>query len=175
MRTASATARRLLVGSGYGCALLKRKRKTRWGNANGNCYNILIHIHYVRADALARRIETRYRLLRSPDAPLISVVTVGEIRAFAAESGWGAGKLQTLEDLLGYAIAIPIPFANVIENYVEVSEFSRRAGRVLGKNDLWIAATAKTTGATLLTTDKDFDHLAPALLARDWINPATTT
>jgi tRNA(fMet)-specific endonuclease VapC len=26
-------------------------------------------------------------------------------------------------------------------------------------NDLWIAATAVATGATLVTTDKDFDHL----------------
>jgi len=80
-----------------------------------------------------------------------------------------------METLLAGLTVFPLPFANVIENYVAVSEFSRRAGRVLGKNDLWIAATARTTGATLLTTDKDFDHLAPTLLARDWINPATTT
>ncbi len=79
-----------------------------------------------------------------------------------------------MEALLARFTVYPLPFANVIEKYVEVSEFSRKAGRVLGKNDLWIAATAKTTGATLLTTDKDFDHLAPALLARDWINPATS-
>ncbi len=31
----------------------------------------------------------------------------------------------------------------------------------MGKNDLWIAATANATGATLLTTDSDFDHLSP--------------
>lgn len=29
----------------------------------------------------------------------------------------------------------------------------------MGKNDLWIAAAAHVTGATLLTTDADFDHL----------------
>ncbi|MCY7311131.1 MAG: hypothetical protein LH619_10160, partial [Chitinophagaceae bacterium] len=28
-----------------------------------------------------------------------------------------------------------------------------------GKNDLWIAATANVAGATLLTTDNDFNHL----------------
>jgi len=42
----------------------------------------------------------------------------------------------------------------------------------MGKNDLWIAATAHVTGATLLTTDKDFDHLDPQFLVRVWINPA---
>lgn len=31
--------------------------------------------------------------------------------------------------------------------------------RNMGKNDLWIAATASVTHATLLTTDQDFRHL----------------
>jgi len=29
----------------------------------------------------------------------------------------------------------------------------------MGKNDLWIAATAHILRATLVTTDKDFDHV----------------
>jgi hypothetical protein len=29
----------------------------------------------------------------------------------------------------------------------------------MGKNDLWIAATAHALNAILLTTDNDFDHL----------------
>ncbi|WP_162996638.1 type II toxin-antitoxin system VapC family toxin [Mucilaginibacter celer] len=29
----------------------------------------------------------------------------------------------------------------------------------MGKNDLWIASTAALLGLTLVTTDKDFDHL----------------
>ena len=29
----------------------------------------------------------------------------------------------------------------------------------MGKNDVWIAATASVLDATLLTTDNDFDHL----------------
>ncbi len=41
----------------------------------------------------------------------------------------------------------------------------------MGKNDLWIAATANATGALLLTTDKDFDHLDGAFLNRVWIDP----
>jgi len=135
-----------------------------------------IFLHYIRGDALSRQIEARYGLLSALPVPLLSVVCEGEIRALAEEFGWGEAKRRALEGLLGYFNVVPLlPFTDIIENYVEVSEFSRKAGRVLGKNDLWIAATAKTTGATLLTTDKDFDHLAPALLARDWIDPVMTT
>ena len=34
----------------------------------------------------------------------------------------------------------------------------------MGKNDLWIAATASVLDLTLLTTDKDFDHLKDVFL-----------
>ncbi len=33
--------------------------------------------------------------------------------------------------------------------------------RNMGKNDLWIAATAMLFNATFLTTDNDFSHLSP--------------
>jgi tRNA(fMet)-specific endonuclease VapC len=41
----------------------------------------------------------------------------------------------------------------------------------MGKNDVWIAATAKATDVVLLTTDKDFDHLHDVLITRIWIDP----
>jgi predicted nucleic acid-binding protein len=34
----------------------------------------------------------------------------------------------------------------------------------MGKNDLWIAATAYAMNAMLLTTDGDFDHLENAFI-----------
>jgi len=39
----------------------------------------------------------------------------------------------------------------------------------VGKNDLWIAATAQVTNSKLVTTDKDFDHLDGVFI--DIINP----
>lgn len=36
--------------------------------------------------------------------------------------------------------------------------------RNMGKNDLWIAATAYEIGASLVTTDKDFNHLQDIFL-----------
>lgn len=44
--------------------------------------------------------------------------------------------------------------------------------RNMGKNDLWIAACAKASGAALLTTDKDYLHLDPDQLSVEWVDPA---
>jgi tRNA(fMet)-specific endonuclease VapC len=131
--------------------------------------NILLA--YVRLNRLYTATETAYALLTTTPVPAVSVVVEGEIRAFAEEFAWGAAKRRVMEDLLAYFTTIPLPFGSVIEDYVRVSEYSRKRGRVLGKNDLWIAATAVATGATLLTTDRDFDHLDPDLLTRHWIDP----
>lgn len=131
-----------------------------------------IAIHFARGSLVWQRVEAQYHLLTSPDRPVVSVVTVAEVHAFAAEFAWGARKLRQIDFLLTALDVVPIPYPGLIDAYVQVSEFSRKAGRVLGKNDLWIAATAAVTGATLLTTDKDFDHLAPLFLSRVWVDPA---
>lgn len=39
---------------------------------------------------------------------------------------------------------------------------------------MWIAATVAVRRGTLLTTDRDFDRLAPRFLTREWIDPDTT-
>ena len=56
----------------------------------------------------------------------------------------------------------------VIDYYEEIDAYSQGRHRTLksdftainmGKNDLWIAATAAAFDLTLVTTDGDFDHL----------------
>jgi tRNA(fMet)-specific endonuclease VapC len=42
----------------------------------------------------------------------------------------------------------------------------------MGKNDLWIAATASVLGAKLLITDADFEHLAGVFLDLQQMNNA---
>lgn len=45
------------------------------------------------------------------------------------------------------------------------------SSRNMGKNDLWIAASASVLNAVLLTTDKDFDHLDEEFLEVIYIDP----
>jgi len=72
---------------------------------------------------------------------------------------WGEAKQKKMENLLSYFTAIPLPFSTVVAAYAEIDNYSRRHGFAMGKNDVWIAATAYVTGARLLTTDKDFAPL----------------
>lgn len=45
-----------------------------------------------------------------------------------------------------------------------------KPARSMGKNDLWIAATAHASGAVLVTTDRDFDHLHGTWLNREFVD-----
>ena len=131
--------------------------------------NILVH--NIREDRLSRIIQARYLLMGAVTPPMISIVTEGEIRGLALQFNWSAGKQQRMQYLLDYLIIVPLPFRGVVEAYAEIDDYSRRIGVSMGKNDIWIAATAHVTETRLLTTDKDFDHLHTIFLERDWIDP----
>lgn len=126
--------------------------------------NILVHL--VRGDALGQRIQATYAPLMAERRPLISVVTDGELRSLTYQFDWGNERLEQVLFLLGYFQRMPIDTPDVLRAYVVIDADSRRNGRRMGKNDLWIAATTHVTGATLLTSDEDFDHLDPVFLSQ---------
>jgi predicted nucleic acid-binding protein len=72
-------------------------------------------------------------------------------------------------------VIIDINREPVVANYVEIDHYSRSVGRRMNQNDLWIAAVAAATEATLLTTDRDFDHLDSSLVRLVWIDPKGPT
>jgi tRNA(fMet)-specific endonuclease VapC len=133
-----------------------------------------IVIVYLGAGDLARRIEAIYALRTTPVVPLISVVTEGELESAARQFGWGKERQRELRILIGQFQSISLGFPGIIEAYGEIDDYSRRLGRVMGKNDVWIAATAHVTSARLLTLDRDFDHLDPSFLTHDYIDPDPT-
>ena len=102
------------------------------------------------------------------------MVSEGELRSLAAQWKWGRQKLDQMEFVLGYFRTLCIHDPDIIRAYAMIDAYCESVGHPMGKNDVWIAATAAVTGATLLTTDRDFDRLAPKYLARDWIDPDTS-
>ena len=110
---------------------------------------------------------------------LLSIVTVGELHSLTHQFGWGTAKKRALETLLGDFTWVDINNRAILLAYREIDAWSPSVGRTMGKNDVWIAATARVTNTTLLTTDRDFDHLHPAnptrswQVDREWIDPTS--
>lgn len=111
--------------------------------AFGDLLDSHILLHYVRRDPLSEWVEERYGVLARPAEPPISVVAEGELRALALQFGWGSLKLERTEELLAHLVVVPLEFGGVIEAYARIEDYSRRTGRAMGQNDVWIAATLR--------------------------------
>lgn len=127
----------------------------------------------IRGGPCADRIEDAYGIRSSGVRPLICVVSFGELLALSLKWGWGSKKTDLIHKLVEELVVVDINKTEVLRSYAEVDHASEPKGKVLSKNDLWIAATAKATGATLLTTDKDFDCLHPGHINRVYLDPAS--
>jgi predicted nucleic acid-binding protein len=132
--------------------------------------NILVAL--IRGKELGERIDNLFKLRSGLSRCIISIVTVGECLSLAKKLNWGVKKVQDLKKLLDEVHWVDINHTDILDTYAEIDDASRKLGRTMGKNDVWIAATAKVTGSTVLTTDKDFDHLDGLLIDRIWIDPA---
>ncbi len=130
-----------------------------------------ICLAYVRGKSeLYGAVEQKLNLLNPDTLTIISVVTKAELLSLGLKNGWGKKKLSKLEKLLNkmYIININESDKALIEAYAKIDAYSQGRlqevpleiiSRNLGKNDLWIAATAFVTNAELVPTDSDFDHL----------------
>ncbi|WP_338092445.1 type II toxin-antitoxin system VapC family toxin [Sorangium cellulosum] len=120
-------------------------------------------LHLARGNEFGRRLDAVYGLQTRPFRPMISIVTVGELFAFARRRGWGAERTGKLNQLVNQLVVFDINRA-IIDHYAAIHAFLIGSGRAVGDNDVWIAATAAATSALLITTDKDFEALAGTFL-----------
>lgn len=133
--------------------------------------NILLYIF--------REAELKYKLLEVLDLNnpnnilIISAVSIGELHALALKNKWGKRKQSTLMEFLEDFVVIPIDNNEITNIYAQIDAFSqgklttnplKMTARNMGKNDLWIAATAVLTNSQRLTTDQDFSHLDSVFL-----------
>ncbi|MBK8702421.1 MAG: PIN domain-containing protein [Saprospiraceae bacterium] len=127
-----------------------------------------IVVTYLRNTEVTRRLEDQLNLLSGENNLVVSVVSLGEIRSIARRNNWGEKKLMQLENIVKGFLIADIHMKEIIEKYAEIDAYSQGklkgegttfSSRNMGKNDLWIAATASVFDLELLTTDKDFDHL----------------
>ena len=104
-----------------------------------------------------------------------SIICYGEILALATRNQWQNKKLANLRELLDDISVLHVDHVKIAKAYSAIRSWSERQtfdspggisppnpGRSMQQNDLWIAATAHVHKITLLSTDKDFEHLQDA-------------
>ncbi len=127
--------------------------------------NILVH--YIRNSDKYNDWKTRFLFFDEGNNVFLSVINIGEIESLAYQLNWGASRRQRLQEIIEQIQLIGI-YEQIIHAYAEIDAFSqgKLAGRPLGlsarsmgKNDIWLAATAHIGQFKFITTDNDFNHL----------------
>ncbi len=106
-----------------------------------------------------------------PAEVVLSMVVVGELEAFVLKADWGYQKVNFMQHLFAYHPLLEVSRIFTLP-YARIDAYSQGkltrdplpadlSARNMGKNDLWIAATALYFDVELHTADHDFDHLAP--------------
>jgi len=144
-----------------------------------------ILLGYLRGARYAAYVESVYSPFKPPNTSAISIVSKAELYSLAIQFGWGQNKQNALADLLREVPQIDINKEELFRMYAEIDSYSlgKNKSRPLphgmvtmkmGKNDVWIAATASVLHATLLTIDHHFDRLDGVFMTVKYIDQSVT-
>lgn len=98
------------------------------------------------------QVTARFERLK-PEQLVMSAITYGELQYGANKSNQRSRTLSQLAELIQY-----IPVENLspsaAEAYGEIRATLEKQGRMIGNNDLWIAAHAMAMNVTLATNNE---------------------
>lgn len=124
--------------------------------------NICIYIRQKRPPEVLRR----FRKLAVGDAA-ISVITYGELLYGAERSAARTASLERLHALVTLMPVLPMPTSGA-EAYGAIRAELERSGRMIGNNDLWIAAHARAADLVLVTNNEREFQRVPGLNVENW-------
>lgn len=139
--------------------------------------NILVI--YSRSSSIAKQIESDHQIFDGKHNLAISVVTIGEINSLTEQHNFGLRRQNDIKKLLDKVFKIDINVHKIMKAYGKIDAYSQgkfkgkslgKSARNMGKNDLWIAATAHAFDMVLITTDKDFEHLNESFIKVKYID-----
>lgn len=110
---------------------------------------------------LARRVGAL-----GPGSVAISVIVAAELR-YGAERRNSARLTRQLEAVLSALDVLPLD-EPVDRHYGAIRADLERSGRLIGKNDLLIAAHARALGVALVTNNVGEFQRVPSLTVEDW-------
>ena len=111
--------------------------------------------------ALARRIASL-----NPESFAVSIIVAAELR-YGAERRGSRRLARQLEAVLSAIQILPLD-APADHHYGAIRNELESAGRPIGRNDLFIAAHARSLGATLVTKNLGEFRRVPGLTVEDW-------
>ena len=125
--------------------------------------NICIYIRRERPQAVLERFKTL-----APGATAISVVTYGELIFGVHRSSKPDKAMVVLEELAALIPVLPMA-VDVAKAYGVIRSDLAVRGELIGNNDLWIAAHARSLGLTLVTNnEREFQRVADLKL-ENWV------
>lgn len=89
---------------------------------------------------------------------VISVVTIGELRAGAIQAGWGERRRSELEATINAYVHVDVD-VETADIWSRLQAECVRLGRNVGLNDLWIAATSVRLHCPVASLDADFERI----------------
>jgi tRNA(fMet)-specific endonuclease VapC len=125
--------------------------------------NICIYIRKQRPPAVLARFQ---RL--KPGEAVLSVITYGELFYGVEKSQSREQAGIRLAELAGLMPVMPLP-AQAGEIYGIMRAALEAKGEMIGNNDLWIAAHARTAGLTLVTNNEREFKRVQGLTIQNWV------
>ena len=108
--------------------------------------------------ALAMADEQVIEVLSSAKTIVLPLPALAEIKFGNMLGLRTAENNKKLQNFLSQPqVQVAYPDVETAEIYAELATYSRRLGRSVGNNDLWIAALAKQFDERLITYDRDFE------------------
>lgn len=99
----------------------------------------------------------------------MSIITFGELLYGAEKSNHPKKTLHILEELAGLIPPIPLSI-DVGKHYGRIRSKLEKQGKLIGNNDLWIAAHALASDLILVTNNvKEFARV-PKLKIENWVS-----
>jgi tRNA(fMet)-specific endonuclease VapC len=138
--------------------------------------NILIYL-----SKNSQLVSSKIAINTNTDKVYISVVVLAELRSISLQNNWSQARWKVVKEYLDTSTLLEVN-EDLKDTYTQIDSYSQRRNssfqsypfntpRNMGKNDLWIAATASLLNLTLVTTDADFDHLHNVFINIKYIPP----
>lgn len=99
----------------------------------------------------------------------MSIITQGELIYRAQKSHFPKKSLSILEELNSFILPLSLPI-QAAKEYGAIRSKLEKTGKLIGNNDLWIAAHALALNLILVTNNEKEFKRVPQLRVENWVN-----